>query len=715
MDESTPARPLPRVLLYILIFGLYLTLRGYHSRDGDHAYRLPLLIHQQDPTIFENDPFVRAFDRFNPHVGSLTLLDWVSRPAGLSAGLFALFALTFLGTVWGVDRLARAVWPEGGSLAGLAAIGCVLIAKAGNVGTNHLFEAMLLDRLMAFALAWVALAVAVERPWRGAVVGPVCLGLATLIHPSLGLQLATVLGASWVVWFANARGGTFGVRGLIGGLVWLGVALLPGLVLNMGQGGNLLDGLPAEDFRLLSVELQGPQHMVPHLWRLPQWLAWGCYLVLAGLGWMERSRDDPSGGAQVRLAAVLVVILAALGVSWVAVEVVRDLRFTLFQPFRLATVARGVALVLASGRLVSLWRSGRLIDRVRVALLGVGLAGDWAFVVATLFDAAVAVVDRVADWAFSVGVALCLPPLTPPFQGGELRSAPSSKNSPPWEGGVRGGGEQTVADALPAWGRLIVVVATLGAGLWFLSRHDTESGHIPLFVATAAVIASRALQHVLTRLRPATSDQIRWAVPTRPNWNRRRVVAALLAAWALPALSLALTARVERGHASPWQVALVERCRFTATPVDDIERLAVWCREHTPRDARFVGPPGPKTFRLWSLRSVAFNRAASPYTAAGLGDWFRRFQDHVGDHSTPAAFVRSYQNDRHGLEQRYQALSDTERAALARRQGADYVIAAPPKQASPTGPLELLHVEGRYGVYRVRPGAATLAASAGTG
>ena len=29
---------------FLLISGLYLTLRGYHAFDGDHAYRLPLLL-----------------------------------------------------------------------------------------------------------------------------------------------------------------------------------------------------------------------------------------------------------------------------------------------------------------------------------------------------------------------------------------------------------------------------------------------------------------------------------------------------------------------------------------------------------------------------------------------------------------------------------------------------------------------------------------------
>ena len=140
-------------------------------------------------------------------------------------------------------------------------------------------------------------------------------------------------------------------------------------------------------------------------------------------------------------------------------------------------------------------------------------------------------------------------------------------------------------------------------------------------------------------------------------------------------------------------------------PVDDVERLAVWCREHTPAGARFVGPPGPKTFRLWSLRSLAFNRAASPYHAAGLADWFARYAEHVAYHGTPGAFVRAYQADRHGLERRYHELTDAARAALAVRQGATHVVAAAPSRGTrpdPNSPLEWLHSEGRYAVYRVR-------------
>lgn len=638
---------LPRWLAYVLIFGLFLTLRGYHSRDGDQAYRLPILLHQQNAGLFAEDPFVRAFDTFNPHRGYLALLDLASRPLGLSVGLASLFALTFALTCLGLDRLTRAVWPDADPRVGIVAVVLILIAKAGNIGTNHLFEAMLLDRLIGFALGWLALAAAVADPRRGWRTGAPLLGLAMLIHPSVGLQLTMLLGAGWIAWaFCSFwTGVTVGVA--LRSLAALGLAVGPGLLLNVGQGAKLFEGLSTEDFRLLSVELQGPQHMLPHLWRTPQWLAFGCYIVLAILAFLQsrRTSDDSSTtsegmpAARIRLGLLLVVNLLGLGLAWVAVEGVGDLRVTLFQPFRMATVFRGLALVAFSGRLVALWQKGTWTERGRATLLTVGLAGDWALVVATLVEVACATLEHLS------------------FRPAIRRAAAG---------------------------------AVLGWGIYHLTRHDTESGHWPL-------LASLAVLTVLTFVKRGRT----WSW----TWNRRRIIWAIAGSWAVPVIALAATGEAMRGRA--WATSLVDRCRFAAVPVDDVERLAVWCREHTPTSARFIGPPGPKTFRLWSLRSLAFNRAGSPYHAQGLADWSARFRDHVGFDGPDAKFVRAYLTDRHALERRYQSKSDAERAQLAIRQGASHIVAAAPSASEQTatasdGPLELLHVEGRYAVYRVR-------------
>jgi len=629
-------------LPFVILLGLYLTVQGYHSRDGDQAYRLPLLLHRLDPAVYATDPFVRAFDAFNPHRGYLALLDWSSRPLGLSAALFGLFALTFAATALGIGRLARAAWPESGAGVGVVAVGLVLLDRAGNVGTNHLFDGMLLDRLIGFGLGWIALASAVILPAGRAWVGAAAIGLAALIHPSAGLQLAMLAGAGWIAWALwPARTGV-GVRDARRAIGLLVVALIPAALLHGGGGAAMFRGLSRADYLLLGAYVQGPQHMLPHLWRRPQWLAWGATMLLAGLALVRgEKRPHPGplrggGGVEfgaVRIALLLAVDLVGLGLAWVAVEGLHDLRATLFQPFRMATIARGLAMVLLAGHVRALWVRGDVEGKVRATLLAVGLTGDWALVVVTLAELAVVATGRIAPrWAGAVGVAV------------------------------------------------------LGSGLVFLARHDTESGHVPIALALAGLAA--------------------WMLATRGRplgWTPRRLAWSLAVAWAVPAA--ALVAPLVPGVDRKLVELLADRCRFGEVPTGDVERLALWCRGHTPAAARFVGPPGPKAFRLWSRRDVAFNRAASPYHAAGLADWSARFRDHVGFRGSTAGFAAAYLADRQGLERRYQAMSDADRAALARRQGATHVLAAAPAAGSPADParpLELLRVEGRYAVYRVR-------------
>lgn len=655
VSEDSP----PRWAMFLILAGLFLTLRGYHSFDGDQAYRLPLLVDRQDPAVYATDPFVRAFDAFNPHRGYLALIDAASRPLGLAAGLAGLFALTLGATILGVDRLARAAWPEIGPRVGLIAVALVLAAKAGNVGTNHLFEATLLDRLVGFALGWLALASAVGDPARGAR-GAAWIGLAALVHPSVGLQVGLTMAAAWLAWAMVP--GRSGVRwtGAAAAIGALGLALAPGMAAMAGQGGRLFEGMPADEFRLLSVMVQGPQHMLPSTWRASQWLAWGCYPALALLALGGPARDGARQPARARLAILMAVNLASLALAYLAVEVMGNLRVTVFQPFRMATLTRGLALVAISGRVAALWGRGDLAGRARAALIAAGLSGDRALVVATAVDLGMAV----AGWAsrkFGVGRGVASPDQA-------LSNHPTRRWLP----------------IVPSVG-----LGILAYGLAFLARHDTESGHVPMLGALGALAGYTLLS--------------RWR---RPSWTPRRIGLALAASWAVPAVALAVPIAMGDPGRGGWAAAMVGRCRFAEVPADDLERLAAWCRDRTPPTARFVGPPGPKTFRLWSRRPLAFNRSSSPYHARGLADWAARYRDHVGFDGPTAEFARAYLADRHDLEARYQAMSDAGRAALARRQGATHVLAAAPPDPAhldPAGPLELLRIEGRYAAYRVRP------------
>ncbi|GAC1472810.1 MAG: hypothetical protein NVSMB9_20500 [Isosphaeraceae bacterium] len=651
MEGSVATSVWPRrALAFLILLGLFFTIRGYRSREGDQAYRLPLLLHRQDARLFADDPFVRAFDQFNPHRGYLALIDGLSRPFGLSTALALLYILTFFLTCFALDQLARVVWSQRGSGVGLIAVCLVLIAQAGNIGTNHLFEPILLDRLLASAFGWLAIALAVRSPRSGVWLSPLALGLSALVHPSLGLQLTILLTGTWLIWLATRRlvGLKFWVA--IGALPIFAISALPGLLLNLQHSSLILDGLSPRTVRLLSAELQSPQHMLPHLWRFPQWLAWSCYPLLAGLAWLRErtmTRDTTPSPTARLLAILLITNLLGLGLAWVGIEGFENLRLTLFQPFRMATIARGLCLVFIAGHIQALWETREVLGRLRAVLIVVGLTGDWTLVIATGFE--------IVSIALDLGRA-------------RLQNA----NRLAW----------CVSQ--------IACFPLLAVGFVFLSRHDTESGHVPMLVATLLTVGVGSRMGGIV-------------------WTPRRLTWALAGSWLVPLAALVANAIPEPSNINlrTVQQALIRRCRFAEVPLDDIERLAVWCRTRTPEGARFIGPPGPKTFRLWSLRAVAFNRAASPYQAAGLADWARRFADHVGFEGTPEALVAAYLHDRHGLERRYEALTPDEKASLALRQGAEFVVASAPgrgKHSRAEGnALTLLHVEGRYAVYQAHP------------
>jgi hypothetical protein len=630
-----------------LLLGLYLSIRGYHSWDGDQAYRLPLLLHREDPVLYENDPFVRAFDEFNPHRGYFGLLGIVHRLAGLSTVIAGLFVFTFTCTYVGLDRLARAFWPQNALWVGRVAVVLLLIAQAGNIGTNHLFEPILVERLIALALSWLALADLISATPRAWWTAPALIGLATFVHPAVGLQLALLCNAALVGWVLVpatriSRGRALAMLGL------LAVVVVPGQALVVGQAGSLFEGLPKEEFRLLAVYIQGPQHMLPHLWRWPQWLAAACYpalTLLTLLGWGAAKAEWAWNAARARFLVLLGVSLAWLVAAWFAIEIVRDLRVTLFQPFRMATLARGLMLVVVAGRVGSLLGERTTLGWCRTALLLVGLTGDWSLIAATLAEA----------------------------------------------------GYSLAARFLPS-ARLTAGAVALGVGLCLMARFDTQAGYGALPLALVGGMLAKPVAEWMAR-----------------GWSLPRLGRLTAAAWTVPALAwMTSLSPCVRDVVGPHVTeALLAHCRFSEVPVDDIERLAAWCREHTPLDARFIGPPGPRTFRLWSRRALAFNVAASPYHARGLADWAARYRDHIRFEGPTATLAHLYQHARLPLAQRYDEMSDDQRAALARRQGAEYVIAPPPAKVEPAqGPLELLHVEGRYAVYRVRTVAA---ASAGTG
>ena len=195
-----------------------------------------------------------------------------------------------------------------------------------------------------------------------------------------------------------------------------------------------------------------------------------------GKGWVA--------DCEVRLALMLAVVLASLGAAWVTIEVLHNLRITIFQPFRMATVARGLALVLIAGRLVELWERGQWFPRLRSVLIGVALVGDWMLVVMTSAEA---------------GVALCEWLAARPL-GARFAFGPRVQK--------------------------IVFAGLLGLGLVFLSRHDTESGHWPLLAVLGVGLAATFSIRWATRSGQMFSGKCEAPAERAHTWQRHAPVGA---------------------------------------------------------------------------------------------------------------------------------------------------------------------------------------------
>lgn len=215
-------------------------------------------------------------------------------------------------------------------------------------------------------------------------------------------------------------------------------------------------------------------------------------------------------------------------------------------------------------------------------------------------------------------------------------------------------------------------------------------GRTTTWLLLALAVAGTAALHGLTRAR---------------FFEKPRAMRTALAAFALLGFGLMGSA-----FALPWS-AWVEsenpavrtraartiwRYQIDPVPVKALERLGVWARENTPKDALFLIPPQKTVegFRIWSLRSVVFNVKHFPVTQVAYEEWRRRYLAVRGvldpDDPAMADEVEEALSDYYTqqIDEAYAELDETTLLALAGRYEAGYVI-TPTRYDSSR--LELLH------------------------
>lgn len=102
-------------------------------------------------------------------------------------------------------------------------------------------------------------------------------------------------------------------------------------------------------------------------------------------------------------------------------------------------------------------------------------------------------------------------------------------------------------------------------------------------------------------------------------------------------------------------------------------QLARWARDHTPKDALFLVPPGEQSWRIDALRAIVINVKGIPQTRAEMPEWKRRMQDVTGEPDL-MRFASTFSRTLTAVDASYDALSSEHLRDIARRYDCQYVV-----------------------------------------
>ncbi|MFM7129843.1 MAG: DUF6798 domain-containing protein [bacterium] len=635
-----------RFVELIIACGLVISINGYDSRVVDQCYRLPLLERLDQPGAFPADQFVDAFEKFNPHLGYLRLLQCGSFFFGLSITLFLLYCLTLALTTYSLWRIRESLLPDIPRWSNWLLLQLFVLCKAGNLGTNHLWEDHLLDRQIAFSLGWYALALWIDSAPSINYRIPAITGLIAIIHPGLGLL-------NLALWFV-----LFGWNCIIGrikrnlmAIIFIAFVLCmaPWGWLYLGQSSVLKAGVRPDLFWSLATEIQGPQHMRPSLWRSSQWYAALSLFVFSMINIYFVFSWDKKTSKYIMARQWVFFISVGLFISWLAIEYDHQLNITLAQPWRLATPLRGLFLILILPVLIDLFSSHRRTFWAHACVLILSLQND-----------------LVTFIAFSIAILVLF--FIQFFEAFKLRHVALMSS-------------------------LLINIMSIYAIYW-LYAHDPQRGHW-LFIA--GYLSGCILFDITKKANMKIDGNFDITIPSYLQTSSRKAMAI---AWIIPLISLVYCGIDPSGQIKLAQL-LATKWRIYETPRSDAEKMGFWLNANLPQNAMILSPPRDKSIRAWSHRSIVANVAGSPYQAEELKKWAERIATLCGFSGDLAEFARQWPDNRVRFETYYEKASPDEIIAWAKQFQADVIVvpSAEGFDSLAKAGWSRAHVEGRLAAW----------------
>lgn len=645
--QSQPGFHYSRRVELLVACGLVISFNGYDSRVVDQCYRLPLLERLTKASAFPLDQFVDAFEKFNPHLGYLRLLQFGSVFFGLSITLFTLYCLTLTLTIHSFWRIRESIYPEMPRWSNWLLLLLFVLCKAGNLGTNHLWEDHLLDRQIAFSLGWYALAIWIGSQPSIAIKIPFITGVISLIHPGLGLLNL----ALWLTLFGwNYLTGFFRHKEMIFCVIAFFFCMMPWAWLYLGQSAVLKAGVSPDLFWSLATELQGPQHMRPSLWRGSQWCAsislfiFSCvhYLLLTP----AKKHTQPYRSA----SQWLLFITAGLFISWPAIEYFHNINITLAQPWRLATAVRGFLLVILNSIIFDQIKSNQPINLCRALSIIFGLRNDmvtFSLIIVEIINFLITKLLKLFKWKWLNHVS-----------------------------------------------SFLYNILTF-CGIWWVYDNDPQQGH---YLIITGYLAGLILSYILRRQQVSINHSSgELSIPLCLQIRPRNAIAFV---WFLPFSSIVCCGFDYSGQTKISQI-LAAKWRVYETPRSDAEKMGFWLNKILPQDAMILSPPRDKSIRLWSHRSIVANVAGSPYQAEELKKWAERISILCGFSGDLANFAGQWPDNRVKFETYYEKASPDQVAVWAKQFQANVIVVPSSERfdSLAASGWEKTHVQGRLAAW----------------